>query len=223
VYLNLITRRCPGVPSTGTSSRKTVARVLATASKHELWASVRLRWSSDSANPSNLSTRRLTQPLPTSQSSKEELILSSADGPDRFVYPLELESLTAAVEDSGDVVYRDGDGTERARTPHGFMYDSNLDPNSGEPVISNVVSFAIIPHGGGQALEAAPRWPSKPPLDTSSPVTYRNGHIGWNLFKRYSGVAIFTWPWHRVAGRCFGRINARGWFLASYEAPPRFK
>jgi len=76
---------------------------------------------------------------------KEELILSSADAPDRFVYPLELEGLTAAVEDSGDVVYRDGDGLERARTPHGFMYDSNVDPNSGEPVISNGVAFAIIP------------------------------------------------------------------------------
>jgi lysophospholipase L1-like esterase len=51
------------------------------------------------------------------------------------------------------VVYRDEDGVERARTPHGFMYDSNVDPNSGEPAISNGVTFAIIPHGAGQALE----------------------------------------------------------------------
>ncbi len=84
---------------------------------------------------------------------KEELILSSADAPDRFVYPLQLEGLTAAVEGAGDVVYRDEDGFERARTPHGFMYDSNVDPNSGEPAISNGVTFAIIPHGTGQALE----------------------------------------------------------------------
>jgi hypothetical protein len=84
---------------------------------------------------------------------KEELILSSPDAPDRFVYPLALEGLTAAVEGAGDVVYRDAEGVERARTPHGFMYDSNVDPNSGEPAISNGVTFAVIPHGAGQALE----------------------------------------------------------------------
>jgi hypothetical protein len=37
--------------------------------------------------------------------------------------------------------------------PGRFMYDSNVDPNSGEPAISNGVTFAIIPHGAGQALE----------------------------------------------------------------------
>ena len=41
------------------------------------------------------------------------------------------------------------------------MYDSNVDPNSGEPAISNGVTFAIIPHGAGQALENHTR----PPVD----------------------------------------------------------
>lgn len=102
---------------------------------------------------------------------KEELILSSADAPDRFVYPLALEGLTAAVEGAGDVVYRDQDGLERARTPHGFMYDSNVDPNSGEPAISNGVTFAIIPHGAGQALEIKldRQWLDSP--DREWPVT----------------------------------------------------
>ncbi len=102
---------------------------------------------------------------------KEELILSSADAPDRFVYPLQLEGLTAAVEGAGDVVYRDEDGVERARTPHGFMYDSNVDPNSGEPAISNGVTFAIIPHGAGQVLEIKldRQWLDSP--DREWPVT----------------------------------------------------
>jgi lysophospholipase L1-like esterase len=102
---------------------------------------------------------------------KEELILSSADAPDRFVYPLVLEGLTAAVEGAGDVVYRDAEGVERARTPHGFMYDSNVDPNSGEPAISNGVTFAIIPHGAGQALEIKldREWLNSP--DREWPVT----------------------------------------------------
>lgn len=84
---------------------------------------------------------------------KEELILNSPAAPDRFVYPLKLKGLTAAIEDAGDVVYRDATGVERARTPHGFMYDSKVDPNSGEPAISNGVRFSLIPYGDAQALE----------------------------------------------------------------------
>ncbi len=48
---------------------------------------------------------------------KEELVLHSRAAPDRFVFPLQLKGLTAAINESGDIVYRDATGAERARTP----------------------------------------------------------------------------------------------------------
>jgi RHS repeat-associated protein len=84
---------------------------------------------------------------------KEELVLASAAAGDRFVFPLELKGLTASIDGSGDVVYRDKAGAERARTPHGYMTDSSLDPLSDEPSISHGVAYALVPHGQGTALE----------------------------------------------------------------------
>ena len=85
---------------------------------------------------------------------KEDLILASVAAPDRFVFPLGLKGLTASIDKLGDVVYRDEAGTVRARTPHGFMTDSKIDPRSGDPAISYGVDYALIPHGkAGVALE----------------------------------------------------------------------
>ena len=84
---------------------------------------------------------------------KEELVLTSPAAPDRFVFPLKLRGLTASIDDAGDVVYRDDAGAERARTPHGFMTDSNIDPLSDEAPTSHDVNYALIPHGKGTALE----------------------------------------------------------------------
>ncbi|MDQ4070904.1 MAG: hypothetical protein M3203_15755, partial [Actinomycetota bacterium] len=67
---------------------------------------------------------------------KEELVLASRAAPDRFVFPLELKGLTASLDEAGNVIYRDGTGAERARTPHGFMTDGRIDPRSGEAEIS---------------------------------------------------------------------------------------
>ena len=84
---------------------------------------------------------------------KEELILASPDAPTRFVFPLTLKGLTASIDESGDVVYKDSNGKEWARTPHGYMFDSNVDPLSDEPAMSNGVTYALIAHGKGTALE----------------------------------------------------------------------
>ncbi|MGH9222546.1 MAG: DNRLRE domain-containing protein [Acidimicrobiales bacterium] len=99
--------------------------------------------------------RRDTDVRLTSQASglKEELILASPAAPDRFVFPLELKGLTASLNDAGDVVYRDETGVERARTPHGFMTDSNVDPRSDEAPMSLGVTYSLIPWGTGTALE----------------------------------------------------------------------
>jgi lysophospholipase L1-like esterase len=86
---------------------------------------------------------------------KEDLILSSPDAPTRFVFPLILQGLTASVDANGDLVYSDSKGNEWARTPHGFMFDSNLDPRSGESAVSTGVDYALIPHKDGVALEVS--------------------------------------------------------------------
>ncbi len=84
---------------------------------------------------------------------KEELILASAAAGDRFLFPLELKGLTASIDAAGDVVFRDKSGTERARTPHGYMTDSALDPRSDEAPTSYGVTYALIPSAKGTALE----------------------------------------------------------------------
>lgn len=84
---------------------------------------------------------------------KEEIIVTSPEAPNRFVFPLTLKGLTASIDEFGDVVYSDSNGKERARTPHGYMFDSNVDPLSDEPAMSNGVTYALIAHGKGTALE----------------------------------------------------------------------
>lgn len=85
---------------------------------------------------------------------KEDLVLASAAAGDRFLFPLQLKGLSASIDASGNVIYRDEAGVERARTPHGYMADSNVDPRSGESATSLGVTFALVPFGkGGTALE----------------------------------------------------------------------
>lgn len=84
---------------------------------------------------------------------KDELVLASPAGPDRFVFPLERKGLTTSLDETGNVIYRDEAGVERARTTHGFMTDANIDPRSGEAPMSVGVDYALIPWKGGTALE----------------------------------------------------------------------
>lgn len=80
---------------------------------------------------------------------KEVLVLHSPQAPDTFVFPLELEGLRASMS-GGDVVYRDNQGRVRMHTPRGWMEDSNVDPRRGEGVISNGVSYSLVPLAGGR-------------------------------------------------------------------------
>lgn len=51
------------------------------------------------------------------------------------------------------MVYKDSNQVERARTPRGFMFDSKVEPLSGEPASSTGVDYALIPRGKGVALQ----------------------------------------------------------------------
>lgn len=85
---------------------------------------------------------------------KEDIVLSSPNTPREYVFPLRLEGLSAAVDPAtGDVVYKDAQGVERARTPHGYMEDSNVDPRADEGSKSSGVTYEVISEGNGQALK----------------------------------------------------------------------
>lgn len=87
---------------------------------------------------------------------KEEIVLRSSSAPSTFVFPLQLQGLTASIDGRGDVVYRDKAGAERPRTPHGYMVDSSADPRAGgEGKVSTGVTYRLVPRGMGVALEVS--------------------------------------------------------------------
>ena len=68
---------------------------------------------------------------------KETIILKAADSPTRFVFPLNLKGLTAELDQkTGIVAYRDNKGAVRGDDAKGFMFDSSIDPRSGDPARS---------------------------------------------------------------------------------------
>jgi hypothetical protein len=75
---------------------------------------------------------------------KEELVLSAADAPTSWAFPLALHGLTPSLDkDSGAVVLKDDGGAVQARFPVGWMVDSKLDPVTGEGATSNGVTYAL--------------------------------------------------------------------------------
>ncbi|MFC8360260.1 LamG-like jellyroll fold domain-containing protein [Streptomyces griseorubiginosus] len=87
-----------------------------------------------------------------SNSVKETLVLKNADAPTEWRFPLELQGLTAAIDEHGNVVFSDADGMVRAWTPTGWMEDSNLAPDSNEGAISSGVTFSLAEESGRQVL-----------------------------------------------------------------------
>ncbi len=78
---------------------------------------------------------------------KETLVLASAKTPRTFTFPLRLTGLTAAV--TGDrVVLKDAAGVQRAEIPAGNMVDAADQATGG-------VTYRLVPHAGGQALEVS--------------------------------------------------------------------
>ncbi|MGW1326855.1 LamG-like jellyroll fold domain-containing protein [Streptomyces antibioticus] len=90
--------------------------------------------------------------LAGSDSVKETLVLKDADAPTEWRFPLELEGLTAALDDEGNVVFTDGEGVIRAWTPAGWMQDSHFAPDANEGVISSGVTYSLAVEGGRQVL-----------------------------------------------------------------------
>ncbi|WP_354430197.1 LamG-like jellyroll fold domain-containing protein [Streptomyces sp. FZ201] len=92
--------------------------------------------------------------LAGSDSVKEILVLKDASAPTEWRFPLNLEGLTARLDDHGGVLFTDADGTTRAWTPPGWMQDSNVAPDSNEGAISSGVTYSLVEEGGRQVLVA---------------------------------------------------------------------
>jgi hypothetical protein len=74
---------------------------------------------------------------------KETLVLSSADAPTSFDFPLDLSGLTAQQADDGSISLVGSDGTRVATMPAGSMSDSFVDPRSGDPAQSDGVRYQL--------------------------------------------------------------------------------
>ncbi|HVF06312.1 MAG TPA: polymorphic toxin-type HINT domain-containing protein [Frankiaceae bacterium] len=89
----------------------------------------------------------------TSAGVKEDIVLASPDVPDTYEFPMRLQGVDAVIDpESGDVVYRDADGSEVGRTPHGFMEDANYDAHAGQGVISQGVTYELVGSGRDVSL-----------------------------------------------------------------------
>jgi hypothetical protein len=86
---------------------------------------------------------------------KETLVLHGADAPVSWVFPLQLQGLTARVEPDGSVAVVDETGAVVGAIPVGYMWDSNVDPRSGESPESRDVSYELITVDGGPALRVS--------------------------------------------------------------------
>jgi hypothetical protein len=78
---------------------------------------------------------------------KDDIVLTSAAAASDVEFPLYLNGLTATIDDDGNVVYRDLNGVERARTPHADMTDSAIDPHSGDGAMSDAVTYTLVQTG----------------------------------------------------------------------------
>lgn len=83
---------------------------------------------------------------------KEDIVLHSPAAPDRFVFELDLEGLTAGLNDAGDVVYTDAAGKVRAVTPHGFMADATWVPGTNQGARSEAVRYELSKMAGTTLL-----------------------------------------------------------------------
>jgi len=86
---------------------------------------------------------------------KETLLLKGPEAPTEWSFPLVTTGLTAGLDDSGAVVFQDGEGVERARIPQGWMEDSRLAENANEGVISTGVTYSLTEQSGRQVLNVS--------------------------------------------------------------------
>ena len=86
---------------------------------------------------------------------KETLVLRNANAPATWVFPLSLHGLTPSMTADGGVVFTNASGQAVDTIAHGFMRDSNIDPHSGDGVLSTGVTYSLITVDGSPALQVS--------------------------------------------------------------------
>lgn len=141
---------------------------------------------------------------------KEDLVLHSVNAPTTWLFPLQLKGLSAKVVDNA-VVLTDAKGTERAVIPAGFMTDSNVDENTGDPATSYGVRYEIV-NGNTLKVELDQAW-----LKDSArkfPVTVDPSVIEYtkkpSMYVQRTGTSHFSKSdgLELKVGRASGNINA---------------
>ncbi|MEV0681664.1 LamG-like jellyroll fold domain-containing protein [Actinosynnema sp. NPDC050436] len=82
---------------------------------------------------------------------KETIVLKSKDAPTEWEFPLELNGLSASLDESGSVLFKDGSGEVKAKIPHGFMEDSAF-PEAGTGAYSAGVTYRLDERDGKTVL-----------------------------------------------------------------------
>ncbi|WP_203904805.1 ricin-type beta-trefoil lectin domain protein [Virgisporangium aliadipatigenens] len=115
---------------------------------------------------------------------KELIVLNSADAPTSWTFPLTVQGVTPRLDaESGAVLFVDDETAEvRGSIPAGFMYDSAIDPRSGDPATSHAVAYSLhnadgtwtlrVDLDGGWLRDPARRFPV-----TVDPTLRRNTEV----------------------------------------------
>jgi RHS repeat-associated protein len=110
----------------------------------------------------------------TTRGLKETIALKSPDAPHEWLFPFKANGLTASIAD-GAIVFRDEKGTERARIPRGFMFDSAYDEHMGEYTTSYGVTYELV--GDAIRMTLDEKWLRDPrrvyPVTVDPPVDVR--------------------------------------------------
>lgn len=93
---------------------------------------------------------------------KETLVLASSAAPDTYRFPLATTGLTASIDDTGAVVFTDGDGDVRMTIPPGWMEDSAIDTTSGLPATSTGVTYTLVDGGTTLQVDLDRSWMDQP-------------------------------------------------------------
>ncbi|WP_208780080.1 LamG-like jellyroll fold domain-containing protein [Streptomyces griseorubiginosus] len=108
---------------------------------------------------------------PTANGVKESLVLTSADAPTSWIFPMSLKGLTLTTASDGTVELVDGGGTVMASLPQPFARDSYVDPTTGESHDNWDMTYSVTEVDGTPAVKMSldPSWLAG--SDIAFPVT----------------------------------------------------
>ncbi|MFC1438200.1 LamG-like jellyroll fold domain-containing protein [Streptacidiphilus sp. N1-10] len=89
---------------------------------------------------------------PTTTGLKESVVLHSAAAGNQWVFPLQLQGLTAVQGTAGAIDLRNAAGRTVEEIPPAYAFDSKVDPHSGDPATTHAVSYTLQQSAGHTAL-----------------------------------------------------------------------